>query len=65
MFVNLMNLAKLAIPTVVENEEGQDLAEYALVLVFIAVIAVAGITALGGTISGIFDTITGELGGGA
>lgn len=65
MLINMLNLAKAYVPAVVENEEGQDLAEYALVLVFIAVIAVAGITALGGTISGIFDTITGELGGGA
>ena len=65
MFYNLMNLAQATIPAVMKSEEGQDLAEYALVLVFIAVIAVAGITALGGTISGIFDTITGELGGGA
>lgn len=45
------------------NEEGQDLAEYALVLVFIAVVAVAGVTALGGTVSGVFDSINSGLSG--
>lgn len=45
------------------DEEGQDLAEYALVLVFIAVVAVAGVTTLGGTVSGIFDQITSGLSG--
>lgn len=59
---NLMNWAKVAVPQV-ENEDGQDLAEYALVLVFIAVVAVAGVTALGGTVSGIFDQITSGLSG--
>lgn len=59
---NLMNWAKVVVPQV-ENEDGQDLAEYALVLVFIAVVAVAGVTALGGTVSGIFDQITSGLSG--
>lgn len=59
---NLMNWTKVVVPQV-ENEDGQDLAEYALVLVFIAVVAVAGVTALGGTVSGIFDQITSGLSG--
>lgn len=62
MMNTLMNLAKLAAP-VANNEDGQDLAEYALVLVFIAVVAVAGVTTLGGTVSGVFDQITSGLSG--
>lgn len=62
MMNTLMNLAKLATP-VTNNEDGQDLAEYALVLVFIAVVAVAGVTTLGGTVSGVFDQITSGLSG--
>lgn len=58
---SLTNWAKVVVP--VSNEDGQDLAEYALVLVFIAVIAVAGVTALGGTVSGIFDQINSGLSG--
>ena len=62
MINNLMNWANVTVPTL-NNEDGQDLAEYALVLVFVAVVAVAGITALGGTVSDIFDQITSGLSG--
>lgn len=63
MMINtLFNWAKINVPAL-SNEEGQDLAEYALVLVFIAVIAVAGVTALGGTVSGVFDQINSGLSG--
>ncbi len=63
MMINtLFNWAKINVP-VASNEDGQDLAEYALVLVFIAVIAVAGVTALGGTVSGVFDQINSGLSG--
>lgn len=46
-----------------QDEEGQDLAEYALILVLVAVAAVVAVTALGTTVSGVFDTIVGDLGG--
>lgn len=45
------------------REEGQGLAEYALILVLVAIAAIVALTALGGGISGIFETITGALGG--
>ena len=47
----------------VESEEGQDLIEYALLVVLIAIVVVAALTALGPIISGVFDEIAGELGG--
>ena len=62
MLNTIMNLKNAAF-TVANNEEGQDLAEYALVLVFVAIVAVAGVTALGGSISDVFDTITAGLAG--
>lgn len=63
MMINtLFNWAKVNVPAL-NNEDGQDLAEYALVLVFIAVVAVAGVTTLGGTVSGVFDQITSGLSG--
>ncbi len=43
------------------DERGAGLAEYALLLVLIAVACVIAITALGSTISDVFDDITGEL----
>ena len=40
-----------------EDEEGQGLAEYALILALIAIIAIAALIFLGGEISGILSTI--------
>jgi len=43
------------------NEEGQGLVEYALIIGLIAVVAIAALTASGGSISAIFGTISGKL----
>ena len=45
------------------REEGQGLVEYALILVLIAIIVIAALTATGTTIEGIFNQITTALGG--
>lgn len=47
------------------NDEGQDLLEYALLVALIALVAIAAVTAAGTTVSGIFTSIAGKLGGGA
>jgi len=41
----------------VEGEEGQTLAEYALILALIAVIAVLALIFLGGTITNLFSSV--------
>lgn len=43
------------------DESGQDLAEYALLLAFIAIAVVLTLPLLGQAIDGIFSSITGEL----
>ena len=43
------------------EQRGAGLADYALLLVLIAVACVLAITTLGQTISDVFNTITGEL----
>ncbi len=43
-----------AIGSLVLRNEGQDLLEYGLLAALVAVVAVAGITALGGTIYTVF-----------
>ena len=45
----------------VSEEEGQGLVEYALIIGLIAIVAIVALTASGGSISKIFDNITGEL----
>ena len=39
------------------DEEGQGLAEYALILALIAIVAIAALVFLGGAISGILGTV--------
>jgi len=44
-----------------EENEGQGLVEYALIIVLVAVVAIAGLTLLGPQISTVFTNITGSL----
>lgn len=43
------------------KDEGQDLAEYALLISLIALVAIAGVTLLGNRISAIFNAIAGAI----
>jgi Flp pilus assembly pilin Flp len=44
-----------------KSKRGQTLVEYALILAFISVVAIAVLLSLGGEIQGIFTTITSQL----
>lgn len=46
-----------------KREEGQGLAEYALILVLIAIVAIAALTLLGGNISAVLSSIANALSG--
>jgi len=48
-------------PETVEREEGQTLAEYALILALIAVAVVGAVVFLGGNISGIFNSVSSQI----
>jgi len=43
------------------QEEGQDLAEYGLVIALIAVVAIAALTLMGGNISAILASVAGAI----
>lgn len=43
------------------REEGQSLVEYALITALVAIILVAGLTALGRSVTDTLDSITGSL----
>ena len=60
MLNTLINWTIATLPTL-KNEEGQDLAEYALVLVFVSIAAIVALTALGTSVAGIFTQITASL----
>jgi pilus assembly protein Flp/PilA len=45
----------------IRDEEGQDLAEYALLLFLIAIFCVAALSLLGPAIAGVYNQIAGSL----
>jgi len=45
----------------VRDEEGQDLVEYAMLLAFIALIAIADVKTLGNTVNGFFANVATAL----
>jgi len=44
-----------------KREEGQGLVEYALILVLVSIVAIGALKALGGSITGILNTIANTL----
>jgi Flp pilus assembly pilin Flp len=44
-----------------KSKKGQTLVEYALILAFIAVVAISVLIALGNTVKGVFSTINSQL----
>jgi pilus assembly protein Flp/PilA len=57
MTMQLVNSMK----SLVRNEEGQDLLEYALLVALIALVAVGAVTAAGTQVSAIFNQIAGAI----
>ncbi|MHB1295740.1 MAG: Flp family type IVb pilin [Anaerolineae bacterium] len=51
-------LAKAYIDSLVKREEGQDLAEYAILLFLIAIVVIVALGPLGTTIRGVFEDIS-------
>jgi pilus assembly protein Flp/PilA len=45
-----------------KDEKGQDLAEYALLIAFIAILLIAAVQLLGTNIDAVFDTIGARIG---
>jgi len=44
------------------DESGQDLVEYALIAVLVALVAISGLTSLGSTIASKYNSITNTVG---
>ena len=51
------------IKKIISDEEGQDLVEYALLLVFIALAAIAVLPTLGSAVNNVFSQSASTLGG--
>ena len=57
MFAYLMSLLNA------KNEKGQDLAEYALLIGFIAIVLIVAVTLLGTNLNAVFTSIAGAISG--
>jgi len=53
LFINM----KLAVGRLLDEDEGQGLTEYALILVFIALLAILALTFLGTGVSNVLSTV--------
>lgn len=61
MLNNLFAYLTVVFTDVKERQEGQTMVEYALLLVFIAIVAMAGATALGIQVDVVYDEIVTAL----
>jgi pilus assembly protein Flp/PilA len=59
--LSLYTNLQLAFARLFDEEEGQGLTEYALILALIAVIAIAALTLLGGKVTGVLSTVANSL----
>ncbi len=57
LFINM----KLAVARLFDEEEGQGLTEYALILALIAIVAIAALTLLGGKVTSALSTVGNSL----
>jgi pilus assembly protein Flp/PilA len=61
MFTKMM-VTLNAYVTGLQKEEGQGLAEYALIIVLVSIAVVAALTAVGDDIQAVFESISNQLG---
>ena len=59
--MNLITYVRTTVRSFVRNEEAQDLLEYALLVALIAIVAIGAVTAAGGSVKTIFNTIATDL----
>jgi pilus assembly protein Flp/PilA len=56
-----MSIVKNFFKSLLNKQDGQTLAEYALILVLIAIVCIGVLTLLGTSVSGVLTTIAGAL----
>ncbi len=59
--VSLLTKLHAVLAWFVDDEDGQGLTEYALILALIAVIAIAALTFLGGNVTSVLSTVATSL----
>ncbi|MGC8548239.1 MAG: Flp family type IVb pilin [Acidobacteriaceae bacterium] len=59
--MNMLSMLALKAQMILNNEEGQDLIEYALLVGFISLAAVAAISGISAEVSSIYSAIASQL----
>lgn len=59
--LSIITKVQVALARAFDEEEGQGLTEYALILALIAVVAIAALTLLGGKVSDVLSTAAGSI----
>jgi pilus assembly protein Flp/PilA len=59
--LSMITKLQVAVARAFDEEEGQGLTEYALILALIALIAIAALTLLGGKVSDVLSTVATSL----
>jgi pilus assembly protein Flp/PilA len=59
--MTLSRLVRADLPRLLEDEEGQGLTEYAMILVLIALVAIAALTLLGNSVTDELSTIANSI----
>lgn len=61
MYANLIALLMARLPFDINDEEGQGMAEYGLILALIAVVVIVALTSIGTGLKAKFETIAAEF----
>lgn len=61
MLIQRLKLSNLVLKQLWLQEDGQDLVEYVLLFMLIAVVAIVGITAFGGRVLALYNSIIGTF----
>jgi pilus assembly protein Flp/PilA len=59
--LSFINYFLMQLKTRINNEKGQGMVEYGLIIGLIAIVVIAALTAMGGGLKSVFNNITGEL----
>jgi pilus assembly protein Flp/PilA len=60
--MHLVELIRQSLARLIDNEQGQSMVEYALILVLIAVVVIVVLIVLGNQVANVFCNISGAIG---
>jgi len=59
--LNALSVYYLHLLSYLDQDEGQDFIEYALIIAVVVLVALVALTSVGGAVAGIWDDVAGKL----